>query len=358
MITRSSSLDALTLWLSSRLGLLVTALFGVAWLAPEPGFLDRWKVWDADLLVTIAQYGYDGDPAKPADPGLPAFFPGMPLVLRAVHLVVPSWAMCGLLISLVAGAVAMVALAKLAEHEGAPGWVAVLALVLFPTAVFLFAGYSEALFLAFAIPAWLFARRGRWPLAVLLAAGASCVRITGLFLAIALVAEFFSVKNRWRDLPWLLVPFLPLVAYSAYHHSRSGDWLAWKHAQEAGWGREMVWPWDAWRTTWGSAMGTDDFAVAFRMEIVGAVIAVAVMLWLLLTRRWSEFVYVALQAGALMTSAYYLSIPRSLLLWFPLWLGIARLAGRWRWVIAVYGLVFGPLMVLNTLRFLTGAWAG
>lgn len=358
MITRSSSLDALTLWLSSRLGLLVTALFGVAWLAPEPGFLDRWKVWDADLLVTIAQHGYDGDPAKPADPGLPAFFPGMPLVLRAVHLVVPSWAMCGLLISLVAGAVAMVALAKLAEHEGAPGWVAVLALVLFPTAVFLFAGYSEALFLAFAIPAWLFARRGQWPLAVLFAAGASCVRITGLFLAVALVAEFFSGQNRWRDLPWLIVPFLPLVAYSAYHHSRSGDWLAWKHAQEAGWGREMVWPWDAWRTTWGSAMGTDDFAVAFRMEIVGAVIAVAVMLWLLLTRRWSEFVYVALQAGALMTSAYYLSIPRSLLLWFPLWLGIARLAARWRWVIAVYGLVLGPLMVLNTLRFLTGAWAG
>lgn len=361
MITRSSGLDAILLWLSSRLGLLMVSMLGVAFLVKDAVFLDRWKQWDAGLFVTIAEYGYDGDPAKPVDPGLPAFFPGLPLLLRLVHLVVPSWALCGLIISLVAGAVAMVALAKLAEHEGAPGWAAVLALVLFPTAVFLAAGYSEALFLAFAIPAWLAARKGQWPLAVLLAAGASCVRITGLFLAVALIAEFFLGNGqtvRLRNLPWLVVPFLPLVAYSYYHYSRSGDWLAWKHAQEAGWGRELVWPWDAWRTTWGSAMGSDDFAVAFRMEIAGAVISVVVMLWLLITRRWSEFVYVALQAGALMTSAYYLSIPRSLLLWFPLWVGIARLSGRWRWVIVVYALVLGPLMVLNTLRFLTGAWAG
>jgi hypothetical protein len=364
VITRSAGRDALLLWLASRAGLLVATLLGASF----SGYLDRWRRWDVGLFVTIAEHGYDGDPGRPPDAGLPAFFPGLPVTLRLVHLVVPDWSAAGLLVSLVAGAVATVALARLAELEGASGWIAVLGLLLFPTAVFLAAGYSESLFLAFAIPAWLAARQGRWPLAAALGAGASCVRITGLFLAVALVVEFVAGRSRavpmpqdaprWRRAPWLLVPFLPLAAYSAYHYARSGDWLAWKHAQEAGWGRELVWPWTSWRTTWQAAMGGDDSAVAFRMEIAGAVLAVAVLLWLAAMRWWGELVYTGLQAAALMTSAYYLSIPRSLLLWFPLWVALARLATRRRWVIVGYAMVAAPLMLLGVTRFLDGAWAG
>ncbi|MFD2356881.1 hypothetical protein ACFSTC_57950 [Nonomuraea ferruginea] len=87
-------------------------------------------------------------------------------------------------------------------------------------------------------------------------------------------------------------------------------------------------------------------------------VAVIGLIWLLALRRWSEAVYTGLQAAALMTSAYYLSVPRSLLLWFPLWVALALLATRRRWVIVAYALVSGPLMVLNTARFLEGAWAG
>ena len=354
MITRSAARDALVLWLGSRAGLLVSTLLGVT-LGEYAG---KWNKWDAGLVIEIARYGYDGDPGHPPDPGLPAFFPGLPLALRVVHLVVSDWSACGLIVSLVAGLVAMIALARLAEAEGGVGWAAVLALLVFPMAVFLAAGYSESLFLAFAIPAWLAARQGRWPAAVALAAGASCVRITGLFLGIALVVEFVTWKEPWRRAAWLVVPFLPLVAYSLFHYSRSGDWLAWKHAQEAGWGRDLVWPWQSWLTTWHSAMGTDDFAVAFRMELAGAVVAVAALIWLLAAGRWSELVYTGLQAAALMTSAYYLSIPRSLLLWFPLWVQLGRVATRHAWVIVAFALVSGPLMVLNVQRFLSGAWAG
>src|SRR5690606_17607186 len=83
MITRSAGRDALLIWFGSRLGLLVTTMLGVA----AHAYLGRWERWDAQLFVTIAQYGYDGDPASPDD-GLPAFFPGLPLALRLVHLVV------------------------------------------------------------------------------------------------------------------------------------------------------------------------------------------------------------------------------------------------------------------------------
>lgn len=371
--------QALILWIAAHVGVLLLAVVGAGVLIQDKGakpFWERWRNWDAELLIVIAEHGYGGDPAHPDD-GLPAFFPGMPLMLRLVHVIVPDWTLAGLLISLVAGGIAMVALARLAEAEGPPGAGprAVLALLLCPTAVFLFAGYSEALFLAFAIPAWLAARRGDWLAAGLLGAGASGVRITGLFLALALIVEYVSGPWRegersYRTHPgWLGLPFVPLLLYSAYQYGRTGDWLAWQHAQEAGWGRRLVPPWESLATTWSSAFGDGVFAWAFRMELAGAAVGVGLVLWLLAVRRWSELTYVGLQVGALMSSAYYLSIPRSALLWFPLWLAIARgstrspgESGRWArlrpLVLVVYALVFGPLMVLNTLTFLAGAWAG
>ncbi|GGL01278.1 hypothetical protein Sme01_41490 [Sphaerisporangium melleum] len=360
---RAWDTNTLLVWLGSRIGIVIAMTAGVAILGGDEAktpFLERWLHWDAGLLVEIAKFGYDGDPAEKPDPGLPAFFPGMPIALRLVHLIVPDWSLAGLLISFAAGAVAVLALARLADFEGPPGagWRAALALILFPMAVFLFAGYSEPLFLAFAIPAWLYARRQDWSAAALLAAGASCMRITGLFLALALIVEFVTQRRRLREAWWLAVPFLPLVAYSAYQHQRTGDWLAWQHAQEAGWGRRMVWPWESFQTTLQMASGDGQFVWAFRMEVAGALLGVAVLVWLLLARRWSEFVYVGLQVGALLFSAYYLSIPRSALLWWPVWVLLGRASARRPWLLLLYAVVVGPLMVMNVYGFMRGAWAG
>ncbi|WP_283139505.1 mannosyltransferase family protein [Rhizohabitans arisaemae] len=363
--------DALFLWVATRLGIVVIATVGYGVLSagrPPVALLQRLEHWDTRLLIEIAVHGYDGDPAQEPDPGLPAFFPGMPLLLRLVHLALPNWVLAGLLISLVAGAVAVVALARLGEYEGPAGTGrrAVLGLLLAPPAVFLFAGYSEALFLGFAIPAWLAARKGNWWAASLLAAGASCVRITGLFLAIALIVEYFTGLwrkrgtgvRRWWHGGLLIVPFLPLVAYSAYQFGRTGDWLEWKRAQEAGWGRNLVWPWESFATTWDSAFAGNQFSWPFRLEIAAAVIGVGFTLWLLIARRWSEFVYVGLQVAALVLSSYYLSIPRSTLLWWPLWLALGRLAVRRPRLFVIYCVLAAPLMVVNAIAYLNGSWAG
>ncbi|MFB9965454.1 mannosyltransferase family protein [Sinosporangium siamense] len=376
MIT--SAREALALWFGTRLVMIMITVVGVgAWAKGEGfDFLDRWRSWDAELFITIARFGYDGEPGRPPDPGLPAFFPGMPLMLRLVSSVVPDWSLSGLLISLVAGAVAMVALARLAESEGPPGagWRSVFALLVCPTAVFLFAGYSEALFLAFAVPAWLAARQRRWMWAGLLGAGASCVRITGLFLALALIVEFCTGGRAHPDRPvrqaaWLAVPFVPLVAYSVYQYTRTGDWLAWNRAQEAGWGRHLVWPWESFLTTWNAAMRDETFAWVFRLELAAAIVGVALVVWLLAKRRWSELTYVGLQVGALLVSSYYLSIPRTALLWWPLWIAVGQACtrrpgdpGRLNrlrpWLLVGYVLLITPLSVLNTLAFLKGTWAG
>lgn len=157
---------------------------------------------------------------------------------------------------------------------------------------------------------------------------------------------------------WLLLPFAPILTYAAYQHSRTGDWLAWNNAQQTGWGRKLVWPWEAFRTTWDSTGGDGGFAPMFRLEIAAAIVGVLLLVWLLVTRRWAEFVYVGLQVGALITSTFYMSIPRSALLWWPLWVLIGRAGARHRWSIVLYATVIGPLMVPMMMSFLNSSWTG
>ncbi|MHB2022184.1 MAG: hypothetical protein ACYCO3_02450, partial [Mycobacteriales bacterium] len=142
---------ALTWWGATRVGV-AFASFAAAWtLLPNapgfvPSFLSLWNHWDVGLFVKIARWGYLGYPNHYPDKGIVAFFPGEPLLLRGVHAVVGSWIGAGLVISAVAGAVAMVALGRLATLDGGPqvGHRAVTYLLLSPYAVFLVAGYSEA----------------------------------------------------------------------------------------------------------------------------------------------------------------------------------------------------------------------
>jgi hypothetical protein len=353
----------------TRLGVVLIAVVAGRTMAGgdlrEP-FLDRWTQWDVDHLIEIARYGYDGDPAQPPDEGLPGFFPGFPLAVRAVHLVVPDWRLAALLVSFAAGAVAMTALAQLGDHSCPPGTGprAVIALLLCPVALFLFAGYSEALFLAFALPAWLLARQGRWAPAALCGFAAGSVRITGLFLAVALIVEFCAGPaglraRRWRQAPWLLVPFLAPLAYWVYLWRWTGDVNAWQVAQEKGWGRDTVWPWQSWQTTWDAAFQIqNEFTDAFRVELAAAVIGVLLTVGLLVKRRWAESTYVGLQVVALTTSAYYLSIGRSALLWWPLWLAIGAFGVRRPWAYVGLLALSTPLMAVQVVTYTSGAWAG
>ncbi|MCP2340528.1 hypothetical protein [Actinomadura rupiterrae] len=251
-----------------------------------------------------------------------------------------------------------------ADEAGTIGAGAVAAMLASPAAVFLFAGYSESLFLAFALPAWLMAKRGRWAWAALLATPSSAVRITGLFLVLAMIVEYLVGRHGrreqgWRPIGWLVLPFTPLLAYTVYQWGRTGDWMAWQHAQEAGWHRKFTMPWDAFKLTYQSAFETNyEFTLAFRIEVFAAAVGVLLSLYLLYRRRWPELAYVGLQLAALMTSSYYLSIGRATLLWWPLWLGFGTLALRHRWLFGAAVAAAAPFAVLQLLTFTSGGWAG
>jgi hypothetical protein len=376
---------ALGLWLISRVGIGLLVWITV-WTSADaksrvPHSMSQvWDRWDVVRYIDIAAHGYS---LRAIHGASIAFFPGMPAALYVVHLAVRQWVVSGLLISFVAGAVASVALARIIALEAGTGkdageaddadaaWYersavrnGVTLWLCSPAAVFLAVGYTEALFLAFALPAWLAARRERWLTAGLLTAGAMAVRINGLFVFAALVVLFLLTRPRGRD--WLrgsalLISLVPLAAFFTYLHHLTGSWTAWSHAESQGWDRKLTNPLRTFRNTWHYAFGhflPAATAWEYQVEILAIAVGVGLLVWLLVRRRWAEAVYVGFSVVTLATSHVYLSVTRELLLWFPLWAALGVWTVRRPWAKTVILTVSTPMMFVVAYLFFTGRWAG
>lgn len=374
---RTSPLHRAVSWLrpSDRTALLIWFFWQVAsyiylFLAgpgrTEDALLDRFNRYDSYNFMDIAKYGYDGRPDDPDAARLIAFFPGLPLLLRVLYPFIPDLRLALVLTSLVASAVVAVALSRLSEsyREGTGHWT-VLAFFLSPFAVFLLAGYTEAPFLALAIPAWLLARKGRWEAAAVCAAFASSIRISGLFLAFGLLVQFLVARNGlrapggWRKAPWLVLPGVPVLAYMIYLWHRTGDLMAWKAAEAQYWGRYPEAPWTVFINTWNRSINEPVLATSYREEILSAMVLVVLIVARLIRRNWADVAYLAPQAVALLAmSSFYMSVGRASLLWWPLYISVGLVGSRKPWVFMAYLAVAAPVWAINVGNFTTGAWVG
>src|SRR5829696_6086276 len=121
------------------------ALLPLVETAPLVGFWDRWARFDGSFYLAIAGEGYDVDA-----PERTAFFPLFPMFIRLGAALGGNPAFWGVLISLVATFFVLYFLYRIADKH----WdlkvarAAVLTLAVFPTAFFLNAVYTEALFIA------------------------------------------------------------------------------------------------------------------------------------------------------------------------------------------------------------------
>jgi hypothetical protein len=353
-------------WLGSRL-LLALVLVWTLW-STGTTWQSAAGSWDVAHFLRIARDGYAAENEV-------AFFPGLPLLLRAAGALGLDMTGAGILASVIGSAFAGWALWRL----GGPrrGVVAAALWLFAPTAVFTVVPYTESIFAAFAFWAWLRARKGRWAWAALLAAGACSVRVSGVFLLVALgvlaLTGSYDGDRRWSRrlvaVAWLLVPAAVPVAYATYLRLTTGSWLAWYSAQADGWGRRLTWPWDTFAHTLraivpGAYADHPGWAWVFRGEVVSVVVGLLVTVACLVLRQWAEATWVGIQVVAFATSYWYMSVNRAVLLWFPLWLLLGSFAtrpGRTRrarvLVVALWGVVSALLLIWWAARFFSGQWA-
>jgi Gpi18-like mannosyltransferase len=153
------------------------------------GVFGNWLQWDAWWYVAIAEHGYT---YRPGHMSAVAFFPLYPLLVRALAATLPGGVpVIALLVTTVCGLATLLLFHRWCRARLGPGaaLLAVSALAFYPYAWFLYGtAYSDALFLALVLSAFLALEADRPLLAGLVGALATATRPTGVVLVIGLVA--------------------------------------------------------------------------------------------------------------------------------------------------------------------------
>lgn len=205
-----------------------------------PSWLWPWHRWDSGWYTRIIQDGYYYLVASPGDMSRQSsiqFFPLYPLLSRGVMVLGVPMTVATMIVSHVATVLALWGLYRLTEEKLGAGAArhAPFALLVFPTAIFLSAAYTEATLIALAVWALTFFERRQALAAGVCVALAAVTRANGAVLVAALCAAA-AWKRDWRMLAACVVlPGLTLGSFSLYQYVRFGDALAVLHARNA-WG--------------------------------------------------------------------------------------------------------------------------
>lgn len=355
--------DALVPTVLLRGVILVVAVLAVVVFSPEalPGgsLLGIWERWDAPHFFEVAQYGY----GPPADPARIVIFPMFPALI-ALGSLVTSPLVAGMLISFgatLASAAGLYRLIRLDDNR-ATARLGVLAMSIFPTAFALVAPYSEAVFLAFAIWAFLFARTGRWRAAGVCALLAGLARIHGAFILPALIVEYWLARRRFeRDAVWLLLGAGGPLIYLGINAATFGDPLYFLGIQTSVFHVSTIAPWTALADAIAGASAvqpTEYWATVYLAPLAAYVVLALTTVWTIIGKggRPSYAVYTGLAFLSFATLSWPISVPRYLMGAFPIFIAAGRL-GRRPWLgpplFVASTLLFGVCMIL----YVTGHWA-
>lgn len=373
------------LWVSllafglSRLGIVLVAYIATPLIAdstvppyhirPDNILLDVFgSRWDTGFYLSIADEGYRYQGVH-----LPsvAFFPLLPLLIRAITWLVGDSLIAGLIITNTALLGATMLLYRLAEEEWGDSIAArtVWYLLIFPTSFFGSAIYSESLFLLCAIGALYFARKGYWESAAMLGLGAALTRLIGILVGPLLLAEWWMQRQRrpaenrpsWTA---LLAPSLvPLGtgAYMLYLQRAFGDPFAFANGAAA-WGRAPRSPLITMTELlhrpaegWLAAIQAGYLPLDNWIDLFAVLFFISLGLALLYQRRWSEGAFVLLGALVPLSSGLLMSQRRYMWVLFPAFILLARWGER-PWIDRLISTIFLLGLALFTALFANWYW--
>jgi len=355
--------------------------------------------WDAAWYLVIAKSGYRPDLGVHTL-SRAAFFPAYPLAIRAVSLVGVPLIVAGVLVSLCAFAGGLYGIHRLTALEFAhtadldiqrPEQIARLAVFVMafaPMAVFFSAIYTESFFLAFSVALFWCARQGRWMWVGLAGAIAVAARSPGLVLALpALViylygpredrapdrltsvppaggaggaityarraAAAFRPRYRLRcDVLWLALLPAAVVAFASSFALSGGEALAPFKAEHEVWGRQLEGPfvalWDAFR---------HPHAISFAFLLVAVPVVVGVVRRLPLAYGLYVIAAIAVAISYPAKGDPLLSLPRFLVVLFPLGMWLAVWLTEHPRLRLPYLLLSALVMAVFVARFATWHWA-
>jgi 4-amino-4-deoxy-L-arabinose transferase-like glycosyltransferase len=335
-----------------------------------PGWYHQLLQWDSEWYFKIVTegYRYNGDPTIQQNI---VFYPLYPMLARGLVTIfglTPANAL--LLVSNVAGMLAVVVLFKLVREEfGDQVALATTALLsFFPASVLLSAGYTEPLALLLIVSFFLALKRKYHVSAALLAGLATSARSTGIVLLPVLLWQMWLDRDQKR----FLYALLPCVILAT-----SGIWLF------------MIYLWSLFGTPFALSDGQAAFhqGTTLMTRLVAALklepftrmflndwnpwgqaswftllfIVLIAAGWSRLPSTWTLFAIGVLMLPYLTLSggpAGFVSMSRFNLVSFPLFVTLAQLGLRAKWLLAGMIGLFSASLFMNTALFARRIWIG
>jgi hypothetical protein len=321
--------------------------------------------WDSYRFVRIAQQGY-------SDPAWATFFPGYPLLMRAVDTVILSpfaeenpngdrMAVAGLIVSGIMSLLAVLGMTAFAGDRLGADFAerAAFYLLIFPTAMFMVQVYTESTYLAFSVWGLFFAYRQKWLAAGILCAAATLTRPPGMFLFLPMLAIWLDGWWRGKNPPRmaLLAVITPLVAFWGFNQYLAMNGIDTFEAQED-FGRYFLHPYAAlaliqqigWMTVDSNGLVQIGLDIAFTLFATGMCLI-----------EWKHHPGLALYGlGATWVSlatGQLVSQNRYVLIVFPIFFVLARW-GKHPAFDRAWTLISLLLLALYLVQFTQGLWTG
>lgn len=191
--------------------------------------------WDGPNYLNIAQNGYTSSIQT-------NFFPLYPLIVRAVHYVIPSFLDSALLVSWICLVGAIYFYLKILRelftgNDQRRTLQGLLLFILFPTAVFFLATYTESLFAFLALGAIYYALKKRYLLSAAFLGFCTATHITGpLVLALVAMILFEQKLKLSKIIANIVIGSLGLVAYMVFlAHKYHNAWSFITAQKSHGW---------------------------------------------------------------------------------------------------------------------------
>ena len=310
--------------------------------------------WDSSWYLDIVENGYK----YKSDDALSniVFFPVYPLLIKftssifSVSNIFSGWMISCFFLFL--SAIYLYRLIKEFHKESDP-LLSVFLLLIFPTAFFLNAIYTESIFLFLSVASFYYALKRKYFWSALFGMVASLTRITGLFLFIPLIVQGFiqegfersTIKKCW---PLFFIP-IGTFLFFLFYWFRFGNFLLFFKVENA-WGRSFHF--NAEHFLFSSQPAIANFS----LDIFYALFIFIIILALIKKKYWAYALYVALTVIAAMSSGTLMSIGRYILVLFPIYIigsSIRTDLMKYAWI-----MISLSLMILNTILFVNWYWAG
>jgi len=360
-----------------------------------PQWFFSWANFDGVHYLTIADKGYIGTAS------VQAFFPLLPFVIlhSLKSMMIPHYnaLIVGLLITNVSTFALFVSWFSLVKllRSARIAWLSLVLLVIFPTSFFLVALYTESLFLFLILMSFYCAEKRRWFWAGFFALLVSSTRIVGIFIVPALIIELFCqefdftkclkhwqkkkismeffgymsaemvflLKKNWLKLLWIACGSLGIIFYMVFLMIKFQDPFYFAHVQSSfGAGRStsalISYPQVLYRSI-HILLTARPFDLRYWTYVQEFLAGTVALVGLYFSRRYVRLSHYSFALAAFFIptlTGTFLSMPRFLLVCFPLFIFLAEILHKRPKLAIVWIVLSTAVFIFNTMLFIQGYW--